>query len=953
MSKKLCVLVLLFFSLFGGAQEKVLKGVILKPGGTPVSSIYIYDETAQQWHRSDSRGAFTLNTKKGNVLFFDTDAPINKYIVGEADSITVIFDYSYVHGRVCLVIENADTSLFRTYAWGLNHRNQSDSGVGIMEDHTPVWLGNLHDLLRVYSLDLLNEKDNQVEIKRRNVMSRRYARGFEINLKTSAGFNSHMALPKLQSAFAQGRAEDGVLQWFGADKNELFSWGPAVHNLEYSGTAYDYDLRGALVPAGTGNGIVAGTYGARDFFRTGFYTDNSLQVLLPGLLGGYVDVDLGQKLNESPMRNSDYESYNFSLALKNMRLRYIKMDLGVTYNLSEGHLLNRGANLSSVLAALYTTPATFDNNNGLTAKQAVRNASAFSLPSGTLRSYAPDVIENPYGLLNKLPDREKNTQFMTYASLKYRTTEYGGLKATLDLAYNKYTDYRKNAWFDRSIIFDPGLLTIRDAETENFRLSFIPSWQFKKMDRLTVFTGYVGDYQKQHLVMNMENPFSASRFYHEVKYGARFSWYGDLNGIVDLSGFNYFSNTIDKQGRFLPYAGITLDFSEYVYEFSDYLKLNANAGMSLNEVPLIYDNSAVLSTGIHSSEFFKYRENQYLGSIGDQIKPEIKTEYQAGISMGFFENKLNVDVEYYNATTRDYMAPILATSGIYALDNVAKINNSGIELSLRYNGYRYSPDLNYKVELHFSKPKSNVIRLNNSAGYIPVAGFSNVFTALTEGQPIGVIYGTRWERDDYGNRMIGEDGFPLVDARPALIGDPTPDFISSLYSVFNWKNLSFSFTFEYHHGGERWNGTQAWLDYAGVSQNSAEQRNITDYVFEGVNKATGQVNTTPVDFYNPVSGLNRWVRYGPEGVGEDYIQDADFLRLSNIALFYDLSRAKSGLLKNLSVGVSAANVFVLTKYEGSDPASQLFNYNTAKGLDLFNMPGVRSYLLTVKMKINK
>lgn len=945
MKRKLFTIALLFLSLYGNSQNKELKGIILDPRGLPCRSYYIYDRTAKTGIYTDSEGVFRIPTAENNVLIFNANTASGKYKVTDADSITVIYDQT----GECLITENIAHSFLKEHGWDLSQ--QSDEGVGVLEDNTPGWLGEHYNLLAISSLHLLNEKDNRIYVRQGRVASHQRGAGFEINLKTSVGLNTHMALPKLQSTFVQGQADNGSLQWSGADKNEVFSWGPAVRNLEYSGAAYDYDSRGALVPAGTGNGIVAGIYGVRDFFRTGFYTDNALQILLPGLLGGYVETNASQKLNESPMRTSDLESYNFSLALKRMKLKHVKMEIGATYNISEGHLLNRGANMASVLAALYTTPATFDNSNGLSAKDAVKKTSSFTLPAGTIRSYAPNTIENPYGLLNKLPDREKTTQFTTYANLKYRENERYGLKAVLDFAYNKYTDYRKNAWFDQAILFNPDLVTIRDVETDAFRLSVAPTWQFEQTDRLILLTQYIMDYRKQHLTMSLNEPYAGSRLYHEVKYGARFSWDNELKGMIDLSNRNYFSNTIDKQGRFLPYAGMMLDFSNYVYDFCDYLRMNANIGMSLNEVPLVYDNYAVLSTGMNSAEFFKFRESQHIRSIGDQIKPEMQTQYQVGLSAGFLRNKLNIDIEYYNTTTRDYMAPIITSSGKYALDNVAKINNSSINFSAGFSDHTYG-GLGYKFELHFSKPTSKVLKLNNNAAYIPVAGFSNAFTALTEDQPVGIIYGSRWLRDDYGNKIIGDNGFPLVDKRPALIGDPTPDFISSLHSAFSWKDLSLSFTFEYHHGGDRWNGTQAYLDYMGVSQHSAEQRIIKNHVFEGVN-TSGQINTTPVDFYNPVSGLNRWTQYGPDGVGEDYIQDASFLRLSNIILSYDLKNIRSGLLKNLIVSVQANNVCMLTKYKGSDPTTTLYNYNTGKGLDLFNMPGVRSYVLTLKMKLNQ
>ena len=84
----------------------------------------------------------------------------------------------------------------------------------------------------------------------------------------------------------------------------------------------------------------------------------------------------------------------------------------------------------------------------------------------------------------------------------------------------------------------------------------------------------------------------------------------------------------------------------------------------------------------------------------------------------------------------------------------------------------------------------------------PVAGFRNVNKVLAQGQPLGAITGSTYLRDENNNRVIGPDGFPLVDHTPSVIGNPFPDFIAKLTHSFTWKSLSFNFDMEWKKGSE-------------------------------------------------------------------------------------------------------------------------------------------------------
>jgi hypothetical protein len=241
--------------------------------------------------------------------------------------------------------------------------------------------------------------------------------------------------------------------------------------------------------------------------------------------------------------------------------------------------------------------------------------------------------------------------------------------------------------------------------------------------------------------------------------------------------------------------------------------------------------------------------------------------------------------------------------------------------------------------------------LDVKAGYdqTPIAGFSNIYTAIVKGAPLGSIVGTRFMRNENNKLLIGADGFPLVNSKPAVIGNPLPDFIMKMTNNISWHRWTLDVNWEWKKGGKMWNGTQAVLDYYGRSAATTSARNITGFIFDGVleDEKPNNISVAFYDVNKPVE-QNRWVRYGHSGVGEEYIQRADVLRLNNISIKYQQRVNK--YIQNFSVSLFAANLIVYTPYKGADPSQLLYDYSNANGLDFFNLPSLKTFGCNVSIQ---
>ncbi len=82
-----------------------------------------------------------------------------------------------------------------------------------------------------------------------------------------------------------------------------------------------------------------------------------------------------------------------------------------------------------------------------------------------------------------------------------------------------------------------------------------------------------------------------------------------------------------------------------------------------------------------------------------------------------------------------------------------------------------------------------------------------------------------------------------------------------------------------------------------------------------------------------------------------YIQDGDFLRISNIALGYDFTKiVKWKYLSQFRLYAAVQNAFTFTKYDGMDPEIGYGTSGWVSGIDLGYYPRPRTYLFGVNIK---
>ena len=377
------------------------------------------------------------------------------------------------------------------------------------------------------------------------------------------------------------------------------------------------------------------------------------------------------------------------------------------------------------------------------------------------------------------------------------------------------------------------------------------------------------------------------------------------------------------------------------------------------------------STGVTSSNpaaFYNFGTNlvnvpgAYPSRLSnDNIRWETSESLNAGLDAYLLNSRLGANVDFYTKTTKDWLvtAPILATAGANPpVINGGNVKNTGVELALNWKDH--VGDFNYYAGINGAYNKNVVGNIPTEDGIIH--GLTNMlydnsgeFYRAQNGYPIGYFWGYKtagifqnqadidaWKAAGNGilqpNVQPGDVKFVdtnhdgKIDASDKVnLGNGMPSFTYGFNFGLEYKGLDFSVN-AYGAGGNKI--VQSYRNYANPQANYTTAV-LQRWTGEGTSNTVPRVTNTNIN-YGDFSDL--------------FLQNGDFLRISNISLGYDLSKvAKWRYLSKCRVYASVQNAFTFTKYDGMDPEIGYGVENWVSGIDLGYYPRPITYLFGINL----
>lgn len=353
---------------------------------------------------------------------------------------------------------------------------------------------------------------------------------------------------------------------------------------------------------------------------------------------------------------------------------------------------------------------------------------------------------------------------------------------------------------------------------------------------------------------------------------------------------------------------------------------------------------------------------------------ETSEQLAIGFDSRFFNSRLGVVFDWYRKDTKDWLVvpPAMGILGASASSiNGGAVRNSGVELSLTWNDK--IGDLRYSVGINGSYNKNNVLYINNADGIIH--GEKKIISEnvakedgfrAEPGKPIGYFLGIASEgifqnqaqidaynADGYAFMngydqaqpgdviWIDQNGDGVYDEKDCVeIGNPHPDFTMGFSISLQWKGLDFSI-----------NGSGAF-----------GQQVIQSYRQFALQDLQGFTNNLVARYWTGEGSTNSFPRYSSgshnnfkcNSYNSDiFVQDADYLKIRNITIGYDLKSVFKKLpFETFRFFVTGQNLFTITGYDGMDPevGTGAPGYSWSSGIDTGFYPSPKVYMAGVSIK---
>ena len=343
------------------------------------------------------------------------------------------------------------------------------------------------------------------------------------------------------------------------------------------------------------------------------------------------------------------------------------------------------------------------------------------------------------------------------------------------------------------------------------------------------------------------------------------------------------------------------------------------------------------------------------------VKWESVEQYNVGLDIGFLQNRIVANLDFYVKNTRDILTkkPVPQTSGTsleqadWPPVNIGKVLNRGFEFTV--NTKNFVGEFKWETSLNMSFNHNEVVSIGGPE-------ILNGVSLIREGQPINSFYGyelggiyqtldevftgpvmenrapDKASHNPYKNTSPGDMWFVDVDGNGEIndldrtvIGNPSPDCIFGFNNTFSYKNFDLSIFFQGALGNQVWNGVRASHE----SMNSTYNQLATTLErWTGEGSSYSMPRAIYADPNNNSRASTRW------------LEDGAYAKLKNLTFGYTLPEKwiRKAKMKALRLYVSLDNLCTITNYSGLDPEAGL------SGLDYGVYPSARTYMFGVSVK---
>lgn len=810
--------------------------------------------------------------------------------------------------------------------------------------------------------------------------------GIGVSFTQNVTFESALRVPQYQNQYGQGsNFEFEFGDGFGAGINDNIdeSWGPALdgqliaqHDSPTTSgfRAGDFAVRPRNADGTFADEIIATPWVANPgnveegFFETGRTITSNLS-LTGGNDKGNFRISLTNLDNEGIIPNTDFNRETFAINGSYNLTDWLKVSSSLNYvNSSSGNRPNNSYGTENIMYLWVWFGRQIDMNS-------LRDYWQPGLEDVQQYNYNYNWHDNPFFTMNENTNSFDKHRLFGNARVDMNLTKDLSLMLRTGVDYFNELRVGKRAYSSQR--FAQGQYREDDIFFKEQNTDFLLTYNKDIDEDFNIGASFGGNIRKEENrykrfsanslsipgIYNFENsaePLSRTQFNDEKKVNSLYAFanvsYKNYL-FLDLTGRNDWSSTLpsDNNSFFYPSVGLSAivsDMVELPKAFS-FVKLRGGWAQVGNDT----DPYALRNTFSFNEPFGSFQRVSASSILrNENLKPEIANSIEVGADIRLFNNRLGLDLTYYNSITKNQILtlPVANTSGFNSqIINAGEIQNNGIEIVLNANPIK-TDNFSWNSSMNFTRARAEVKELTEGLDTYEI---SNNYLSVQArvGERLGDLYGTGFITVDdpnsefFGQVVHDENGFSLRDSELKKLGNYNPDFTVGWQNSFTYKNFNFGFLFDWRQGGEIMSrtvligGTSGLMDFTAVGRE-------TGIISEGViQNADGSYRENDVvlsgrDYY--------WWRYnrGNEEVG---MFDASFLKLREVKIGYDFPKEllRKTFIQSINISLVGRNLGLWTENPHFDPETISFNGGTiVPGVEDMALPSSRSYGLNLNVK---
>lgn len=402
---------------------------------------------------------------------------------------------------------------------------------------------------------------------------------------------------------------------------------------------------------------------------------------------------------------------------------------------------------------------------------------------------------------------------------------------------------------------------------------------------------------------------------------------------------------------FFPSAGLAWNVSNEDFlsgnELLSNLKVHTSYGLTGNSEIATYKSLASVSAGTFLLDG-KRGAYSYISSMANpDLRWEKTAQWDFGVNLGLFRNRLNFDVSYYNKRTTDLLldCPLPTATGYRSVfKNIGSVQNQGFDIMIAGVPVQ-TKDFNWSTTLNLNYNKNKILGLGDNDEDILmhswVGGYESI---LRVGENMSSFYGYKrlgvYTEEDFaaGACEKKQIGRAKRTKKKEIIGKGMPDWTGSLINTLTYKNLDLTVDFQFVWGVETMQQFyHSTYDRFGITNG------LSNILYDAYN------GTNPNTMQQAVYLMNSGHAGQDTTVDSQWISDGSYLRANVIQLGYTFTPRSCRFMRlgALRAYASVNNAFLICSgdFKGYDPesTSQGDGDKFGQNMTFFSYPRARTW----------